>query len=114
MDNPGTCGQTLTIYENVIVLSARATVSLPNPPTSCAVTLNTGYTDSYYYIRIEQTAIMITDCAFVLNIFLGSTAGGQPLVSMEILFITCSYFWIEILLCHELIYGKAQRSILKG
>ena len=89
MDHDGTCGQTLTIHENVIVLVARATVSLPNPPTSCAVTLNTGYTDSNYYIRIEQTAMMITDCAFVLNIFTGTTAGGQPLVSLFGCLIGC-------------------------
>ncbi|KAK3102143.1 hypothetical protein FSP39_009150 [Pinctada imbricata] len=81
MDNPATCGQTLTIYENTIILSARATVSNPNPPTSCAVTLNSGYTDSYYYIMIEQIAITIQDCAFVLNFFLGATAGGTPLKS---------------------------------
>ena len=80
MDGPSTCGQTIIIYDNIINLAARSPISTPNPPRICTTMLRSGYTDSYYYIKIEWTAT-IKDCAFALNIYEGSSPSGAPIVS---------------------------------
>jgi hypothetical protein len=92
MDGPSTCGQTIIIYDNVINLAARSPISTPNPPPVCTTTLRSGYTDSYYYIKVEWTAT-IKDCAFQLNIYGGTVASGAPIVSF-ILHRVWSNFYI--------------------
>ena len=82
MDGPSTCGQTIIIYDNIINLAARSPISTPNPPRICTTMLRSGYTDSYYYIKIEWTAT-IKDCAFALNIYEGSSPSGAPIVSSQ-------------------------------
>lgn len=82
MDGPSTCGQTIIIYDNIINLAARSPISTPNPPRICTTMLRSGYTDSYYYIKIEWTAT-IKDCAFALNIYEGSSPTGAPIVSSQ-------------------------------
>lgn len=79
MDGPSTCGQTIIIYDNIINLAARSPISTPNPPRVCTTYLRSGYTDSYYYIKVEWTAT-IKDCAFSLTIYEGSTPSGAPIV----------------------------------
>lgn len=79
MDGPSTCGQTIIIYDNIINLAARSPISTPNPPRVCTTYLRSGYTDSYYYIKVEWTAT-IKDCAFSLTIYNGSTPSGAPIV----------------------------------
>lgn len=84
MDGPSTCGQTIIIYDNIINLAARSPISTPNPPRVCTTYLRSGYTDSYYYIKVEWTAT-IKDCAFSLTIYEGSTPSGAPIKSFRCL-----------------------------
>ncbi|XP_062616558.1 uncharacterized protein LOC134278256 [Saccostrea cucullata] len=84
MDGPSTCGQTIIIYDNTINLAARSPISTPNPPSTCTTVLRSGYTDPYYYIKVEWTAT-IKDCAFSLSIFEGTTPSGSPVKSFRCL-----------------------------
>uniref|UniRef100_A0A8W8NSN7 CUB domain-containing protein n=1 Tax=Magallana gigas TaxID=29159 RepID=A0A8W8NSN7_MAGGI len=84
MDGPSTCGQTIIIYNDIINLAARSPISTPNPRRVCTTYLRSGYTDSYYYIKVEWTAT-IKDCAFSLTIYEGSTPSGAPIKSFRCL-----------------------------
>ncbi|XP_060079425.1 uncharacterized protein LOC132558833 [Ylistrum balloti] len=83
MDSISTCNSKHTIYDFDIVVGAHQSVSSSNPPTSCQVIIEAGYTDTYFMLEIIQESISIADCGFVLNIYNGEGTSGVPLKSLS-------------------------------
>ncbi|OWF42502.1 uncharacterized protein LOC110460978 [Mizuhopecten yessoensis] len=83
MDSIASCNSRHTIYDFDIVLGGHDSVASSNPPTTCQVIIEAGYTDTYFMLEIIQEAITISDCSFSLNIYNGEGTVGVPLKSLS-------------------------------